>query len=626
MSDPSSNPPLAPPESRLATLSPGWRVWLACALALAVLLALLWGAGLWARDRAMRDLRSQAQASAQLSLTALGHKLDKFRAIPRILAQDTALIDILQAPSPDGQDRLNRRLEALAQSLGAAILYVMRADGDTLAASNWQEPDSFVGHDYRFRPYYRDAITFGQASHFALGTVSREPGLYLARRVDGPGGPLGVVVLKIGFQDLESVWTRSGMPQFVTDAQRVVLLGYPADWHYHVIRPLPSAHAARVRESLQFGAAPLDPLPIDPPLDDDASHPVALVRLTQAQAGLRAGALLLHVEQPVPGMPGWHLHLLRPVSSALDAAALTARVIVLLVVLLSSLAGWGLARRHRRAARLLAARQALESEVRLRTRELWDANARLQAEIDDHRRTEARLHEMQDELVQANRLSLLGQVAAGVAHEINQPVGAIRTYADNTGEFLRRGQLDRVRDNLAAITRLTERIGGITQELRAFSRKRAARIEAIDLDAALAGALLLIGPRLDRLGVDLRDLRERPSPRVRADSMRLEQVFVNLLYNALEALEDCPQPQIVLSVNAVDGQVSVRIADNGRGIDLTTRERLFTPFYTTRAQGVGLGLVISRDIVTEFGGTLQALETDRGAIFEVLLMCEESQT
>lgn len=157
---------------------------------------LLWTTGQWARERALRDLSVQAQAGAQLSLAALGHKLAKFQAIPQVLAQDTALIATLQAPSPSpspaAQDRLSQRLAVLAGGLGAAALYVMQADGETVAASNWRQPDSFVGHDYRFRPYYRDALAFGEAAHFALGTVSREPGLYLSKRVDGPGGPLGV--------------------------------------------------------------------------------------------------------------------------------------------------------------------------------------------------------------------------------------------------------------------------------------------------------------------------------------------------------------------------------------------------------------------------------------------------
>ncbi|CAM5221206.1 histidine kinase OS=Castellaniella defragrans OX=75697 GN=HNR28_001905 PE=4 SV=1 [Castellaniella defragrans] len=590
-------------------------------VAAVVLIAIvLWVTGQWARSRALRELTTQTRTAAQLSLTALDHKLDKFRAIPRVLAQDTALIATLQAPSAVRQDLLNRRLAALATELGADALYVMPTHGGTLAASNWQRADSFVGHDYRFRPYYRDAMTFGDGAHFALGTVSREPGLYLSRRVDGPDGPLGAVVLKLGFHDLEAVWAHSGMPQFVTDARQVVLLGYPADWHYRVGHTLPAAEIAQVRESLQFGTAPLSLLPLTPPLEaPDGARASPIVTLTQASAALPKGTRLLHVELAVPQMSGWRLHVLRPLSTDVRQAVLGAQAAGLLAMGLVALLAWAAIRRHRRAARLQAARQALEAEVALRTQELRASNTKLQAEMSERERAEARLHEMQDELVQANRLSLMGQVAAGVAHEINQPVGAIRTYADNTREFLRRGQLDRVNDNLASIARLTERIGGITQELRTFSRKRAARIEAVSLDAALAGALMLVGPRLERQEVKLQDLRTAPSPWVRADAMRLEQVFVNLLHNALEALAGRPAPWIRLSVAAEASVVRVRIADNGPGISPQEREHLFTPFYTTRTQGVGLGLVISRDIMAEFGGTLAILDSDQGAVFEVTL-------
>ena len=145
----------------------------------------------------------------------------------------------------------------------------------------------------------------------------------------------------------------------------------------------------------------------------------------------------------------------------------------------------------------------------------------------------------------------------------------------------------------------------------------------IELDAALDGALMLAGPRLGRQGVRLDDRRTGPSPRVRADAMRLEQVFVNLLHNALEALADTAEPLVRLTVEQTGDQVRVRIEDNGPGIPQAARERLFTPFFTTRAQGVGLGLVISRDILAEFDGTLQALEVAQGAVFEVVLQTGE---
>lgn len=601
--------------------------WLLAIAGIALLAGVLGGAGAWARDRALRDLETQARVSAQLSLTALNHTLDKFHAIPSILAQDTALAAVLESSAPSALDDLSRRLETLGRELGLSVLYVLDASGRTVSSSNWRKPYSFVGHDYRFRPYFTDAMEARDAAHFALGVVSQEAGLFLSRRIDGARGPLGVVVLKIGFRDLESAWARSGMPQFVTDDRQVVLLGYPEDWHYRVARPMSSAEAVRVRSSLQFGAAPLDPLPLTPSLMSENWSLAPLLRLTRAAAGLEKGARVLHIEQAVARMDGWRLHLLKPVSNDLARAELTAQALTLLALATLGLTGWWAAQRRRRARALLAARDALEAKVRARTGELRHANERLRAEMDERRRTEARLHEMQDELVQANKLSLLGQVAAGVAHEINQPVGAIRTYADNAGEFLRRGQADRACENLATIARLTERIGGITQELRAFSRKRAVAIGAVELDSALDGALMLAGPRLGRQGVRLEDGRAgRPSPRVRADAMRLEQVFVNLLHNALEALADTARPGIRLSVERDGERVRVRIEDNGPGIDPAARERLFTPFFTTRAQGVGLGLVISRDILAEFGGTLAALDVAAGAAFEVTLEAmEESQ-
>ncbi|GAA0774129.1 ATP-binding protein [Castellaniella ginsengisoli] len=593
--------------------------WLLAAAGAALLAGALWGAGHWARERALRDIEAQARASAQLSLTALNHKLDKYCAIPRVLAQDTALAGVLESPEPRALEDLSRRLEVLGRDLGPAIVYVLDVTGWTVAASNWRAPDSFVGHDYRFRPYFTEAMAGRDAAHFALGVVSHEAGLYLSRRIDGAHGPLGVVVLKIGFRDLESAWARSGMPQFVTDSRQVVLLGYPDDWHYRVAQPMSPEEDDRVRASLQFGAAPMDLLPLSSMLVDEDWSSAPLWRLTRAAAGLEKGTRVLHIEQPVARMDGWRLHLLSPVSAALTQAVLAAQALTLLMLAVLFMAGWWAAQRRRRARALLAARDALEAEVRTRTDELRHANERLRDEIEERRRAEACLHEMQDELVQANKLSLLGQVVAGVAHEINQPVGAIRAYADNAGEFLRRGRPDRAHENLSTIARLTERIGSITQELRAFSRKRAACVEAVDLDAALDGALMLVGPRLGRQGVHLEDRRTGPSPRVRADAMRLEQVFVNLLHNALEALADTGQPRICLSVERGGGRVRVRIEDNGPGIAPEVREHLFTPFFTTRPQGMGLGLVISRDILVEFGGSLGALDVSLGTAFEVVL-------
>ena len=219
--------------------------------------------------------------------------------------------------------------------------------------------------------------------------------------------------------------------------------------------------------------------------------------------------------------------------------------------LLAAALGIVLVRRHRQRERTeqQAAIQAqLASLVDERTAQLLAVNEQLTDEMDERQRTEARLHTMQDELVQANKLALLGQVAAGVAHEINQPVAAIRAYADNASEFLRRADAGSAQENLGTIASLTERIGHITGELRAFSRKAGASVGPTSLKEALDGALLLVGPRARRQGVILQRPLDGQDCLVRANRVRLEQVLVNLLQNALEALEGRPDGRVIVAL------------------------------------------------------------------------------
>ena len=357
--------------------------------------------------------------------------------------------------------------------MGAAAIYVLDRTGYAIAASNWREPASFEGVDYQFRPYFRGAVAHGSAEHFALGTISHEAGLYLSRRVDAPdGGMLGVVVLKVDFRELEADWRQSNAPIFVTDEHGVVLLGSLPQWRFDVLAPLSEELAQRLRTSLQFGDARFQSVPISPPLQTSSAG--TLVRPDVALPQIPAGSPLLHTTLPITESPGWTLHLLSPVQSALNRASANAQLGALLAQsLLAAIVGVLLYRRHRgheHTRQQTAIRQQLADQVHERTAQLRLANDRLLGEMDERQRAQARLHTLQDELVQASKLALLGQVAAGVAHEINQPVAAIRSYADNAAEFLRRQDPETARENLESIASLTERIGHITGELRAFAQ------------------------------------------------------------------------------------------------------------------------------------------------------------
>lgn len=587
-----------------------WRVFalLWCGLAAAAVLV----AGEAARRDAGAAALRQASTAGALHAAVLRSELERHRSVPLVLAHDPDVTALLAAPSGARVDRLNRKFERLAREARAAAIYVLDARGVALAASNWREPTSFVGSDYRFRPYHEGAMREGQAAFFALGTVSGRPGLYLSRRVDDASGrALGVIVAKVEFEALEADWRRSGEPTYVADANGVVLITTVPEWRFHATRPLSAAERRRLAAEQTAGAAALTDLPFP-------SRPAGLVRVeADIPAGLYASAA-----DVLPEI-GWTVHLLAPAGEAIARSVAASRLLALLsIALLAAASGILLRRRQRAAARAVeaeAARIELERRIDARTAELRAANTRLNHEMEERRRAEKSRQNLQDELIQANKLATLGQIAAGVAHEINQPIAAIRTHADTAGVYLDTDDAAGARRSVTRIAALTERVGAITDELRAFSRKTRSETVAVSVEAAVEGALLLVGARMRERSVTL---VRRPVPAglaVMAERNRLEQVLLNLLQNAIEALRETPDPTVAIEVETKGRRVTIRIADNGPGVAPEVRERLFTPFTTDKRDGVGLGLVISRDIVAGFGGDLSLEPTRNGAAFLIRL-------
>jgi two-component system C4-dicarboxylate transport sensor histidine kinase DctB len=558
----------------------GRRLIWAALLALLLLAMIAVAAFGWAAGHARVASDAAAEQQARSASRRLAGELQKFRLLPLVLTEYPDVRTVLGSGDAGAARRMNDKLELLADRTDAAVIYLIARDGRTIAASNWRRPQSFVGQNYGFRPYFRDAMAKGSAELFALGTVSGRPGLFIARRVEEGGRALGVIVVKVEFGGLEAEWARQPLATFVTDDHGVVIITSRPDWRFRTLAPIDERTRAAIRAVLQFGDLPLTPLPLT---KDGATW-------ANGDARYREAAV------PVP-MAGARLHAFQPLAPAEASANATARTAILIAfILLAALLTWVF--RAREKQRLQEeARHMLEIEVAARTADLVEANRRFRA--------------AREELSQASRLGTIGQITAGVAHEINQPVAAIRGFAENAGTFLDRGDPGKARDNIGTIVALTERIAAIIAELRSFARRSTPALGPVEIARVIDGALLLVGDRIREHGVTVERVGEAPGMRCIADRVRLEQILVNLLQNALDALTGRPDPRIRIETRE-QGDIAITVADNGPGIAPDVADNLFTPFVTGKADGLGLGLGIARDIAREFGGALDSVASPLG--------------
>nr|WP_067290992.1 ATP-binding protein [Marinobacterium profundum] len=271
--------------------------------------------------------------------------------------------------------------------------------------------------------------------------------------------------------------------------------------------------------------------------------------------------------------------------------------------------------RKQQETQLQRAQLLLESRVEQRTQDLTLANARLQQEMTQHQQT-------QNELIQTAKLAVLGQMSAGINHELNQPLTAIRSYADNGRVFLERERPERALANLEEISQLTERMAKIIHPLKEFARVSSGAPEPVCLKAVRDGAMSILYGQLDRQSVSIHWQAGLEHIYVLGDILRLEQVLVNLIGNAMQALEDQPAGRIDIGLECSDDTVQLSVRDSGPGISPEYLEHLFEPFFTTKkaGQGLGLGLSISHRIIESLGGCLRASNhPDGGACFTLEL-------
>ncbi len=710
------------------------------------MLVFAWQVALLTRDRAIQLLEEESRQQLNLYVASLQGQLEKYRFLPELLATNTRLVQLLNNPAdPERIDALNRYLATINDIADASDTYLMDADGLTIAASNWQSERPFVGRNFSYRPYFKEAMKGNLGRYFALGTTSNKRGYYFAYPVRHQEQILGAVVMKITMSNIESSWKRPDSDFIVTDPDGVIFITTNPDWRFKTIRQLPPEVHRRIIESKRYRDAQLTPLAarFDSTLSDKQILQVYVPKPVK----------FLVLEQAMPEA-GWKVHILARMNAVyiqmwravlLSLVLFGVAILVLLILhqrrrrqldrvrfeqqvkknleaneskirailentqaglLQMNMAGtielanskahelFGykngemdgesflacfpdesqqqirrifasdhpqvstietLARRQKqdvfpvelsvgllrlsgeekriatvhdisyRVAQeeaLQHAHDQLEARVEARTRDLTTSNIRLSQEIDEHRQTEKALRETQDQLIQAAKLAALGQMSTGISHELNQPLAAIRSYADNARALVDNNRLEDAYWNMQQISELTERMAQISAQLKAFARKTTGQLVRVSLTAAVDTSVQILAPRIKESGASIDIALPGTELYVMADMVQLEQVLVNLIGNAIHAVEGEQIKTIEVAASEREGRVITRIRDSGAGVDQENFSRIFDPFFTTKEEGrgLGLGLSISHRIVEGMNGTLQVDNDPRGgAVFTLEL-------
>lgn len=565
-------------------------------LLLAVLGGLLVSGLAW--QRAERATLSEAsllgQEQLRLHASGLQTLIDRFRALPAVLAQDPELIAALATP-PDAAttERLNLKLERLNTAAQSSTLELLDRTGLAIGASNWRLPTSYVGHNYGFRPYFRETLAGGSGRFYAVGVTTGIPGYFLSHAVlDAQGRFLGAVVVKLEFPAIEARWGEHPEVLLVSDARGVVFAANRPDWRYRLLRELTQAERAELAITRQYDRRPLQPLVHQQRLVLGEQRQVARIEAPEGTEDYLWDSL------PLPS-EGWTLHLLRPTRDLQGGglgAALAAGCAWLLLVC---------------AALLLVQRRRLQ---RLRQRSRAELERLVEART-------AELRTAQDGLVQAAKLAALGQMSAALVHELNQPLTAQRMHLASLRLLLDHDRLDEARAALERLDALLTRMSGLTGHLKTYARKTPAGLrERVDLALVVDQALELLAARRAEVGAEL--VLDLPRPAwLLGDPIRLEQVLVNLLRNALDAVAERPAPRVLVSLRRNGDNWQLEVADNGSGIAREHLDQVFDPFFTTKpvGEGLGLGLAVSQAIVQAQGGQLTVANAAEGAVFSLRL-------
>lgn len=526
-------------------------------------------------------LRAQLDQSLILTARAVETEIARYGSLPGIAAQDARILAALAAPQNAANQAIaNRYLAKVGQMSGAAQLFLMGADGTTIAASNYDTEQSLVGKNYSFRPYFQAAMQGQHGRFYAIGVTTGLPGYFLSSPVTY-GAASGALVVKVDLTPLQATWSRAGLSMAITDQDGVAFLSGAPEWLYRPTLPLGPETLARIRASRTYDGVDLAP---------------SLAILTAPDHAISAKGPMLIRTRPLTD-DGWTLLTGAPLAPVTTTATLSAFGAALLALLATGLAKIANQRRQLVALRLRQ-NALLEARVTERTRDLAH-------EVQARRQTEAELRAAQDGLIHSEKMAALGRMSAAIVHEISQPLAAMEATLGAAEIALPAGQ-EKTQTRIATARGLIRRMQRTTKHLKSFSRKEQGELALIDVSQTIENAIELTAPRAKAIGVTPQFIAPIAPIHVRAGAIRMEQVLVNLLLNALDAVEGKPDARITVTTEQT-ALTTIRVTDTGTGIASADLPRITEPFFSTKitGEGLGLGLSISQAIVQEFGGEIR---------------------
>jgi two-component system C4-dicarboxylate transport sensor histidine kinase DctB len=561
-----------------------WRVRLAIAGLILFAIGVVLFTNQWLTQRFTETTRSRAELRLALYSGNILTELQRNSVVPLLLARDPELIGALTSGS---FAFTSQRLISFQSEIGAASILLLDSGGRVVAATTRQR----IGTNYSGEAFFVEAQRAGETVFSAAERAEGGFGFSYSRALVSENRTVGVIVVEVDLAKYERAWAGLQDAVVVTDSQGLVMLATEPRW-----RGLP------LEEAMSLIDAPNPLQRAFKATADWASSP------GEAADAYVKGEAVMQTATRIP-FRGWRLVTFTAYDSVRERVNGVLALEIMGFAILLALTFY------------LLSRRALSQSVffQRESAELRLLNARLQREIAERERVQKTLAVAEQTLAQSSKLAALGEMSAAVSHELNQPLAAMKTYLAGARLLLQRRRGEEALSSFQRIDDLIDRMGAITRQLKSYARKGGEAFEPVDVKQAISSALSMMEPQLKSRVIRITRTLPRSPVMVLADRVRLEQVIINLLRNAIDATRGLADPEIEILLSAGE-TATLAVRDNGHGIaDLDT---LFEPFYTTKkpGEGVGLGLAISSGIVNDLGGRLTARNGETGgAVFEVQL-------